>query len=548
MKNFFAGRKLGLYNYLGIVAVIAVALLGYYIFLPPINVFAGEFWIYAGSIAVGIIGVSFRSQPTRNISQTSIQPTKLTKVMAVIVGITVIVLIFGSISSSTLFNAKKYASLLTIEEREFAEDIEETDTISDIALMDTEAAAVIGERAIGSLANVVSQYEISDEYNTIDLNGEPMKAASLEYAYGDFFKWLNNRGNGIPGYVIVNPVTSDTKYVELDNSIKYTSSGWFNDNLYRHLRFQYPTAIFEGCYFELDNDGNPYYVCPIMKPRVGMFGAYDVSAVVLCDPCTGKSEYYELDEVPNWVDHVYDGSLVQQKYDWYGRFSGGFWNSVIGQTGCKVTTEDFGYKVMEGDVWVYTGVTSVNGDESNIGFVMINSRTCQTKYYQVAGAEEFSAMSAAEGEVQHLGYDAAFPSLVNIGGEPTYVMILKDKSNLVKMYAMVNVEKYNVVATGTTQRETLANYKKLLKENGISAEIEYTPDDYPSKQITVDNIRYINTEDATFVYITDKDGVVYKEDFAEDESLIFINEGDTITIYYEESEDGINELVAYEKI
>ena len=229
-----------------------------------------------------------------------------------------------------------------------------------------------------------------------------------------------------------------------------------------------------------------------------------------------------------------------------GKLSGGYWNSVFGNKGCKTTTDDYGYKVMNGDVWVYTGVTSVNGDESNIGFVMINLRTGESKYYSIAGAEEHSAMASAEGQVQHLGYKASFPSLINIGGIPTYIMVLKDNGGLVKMYALVDVEKYNIVATGNTQRETLASYNKLLAQNGLKTGKDLS-DDLPNKQITVKDIQFIQLEDSTYVYITDEKRNVYKQDFAENESLIFIQQGDSIKVFYQEGEDAINQLISYEK-
>ena len=251
-------------------------------------------------------------------------------------------------------------------------------------------------------------------------------------------------------------------------------------------------------------------------------------------------------DIPNWVDRVYDGDLACRKYDWYGELSGGFLNSVFGNKGCKKTTDDYGYKVMDGDVWVYTGVTSVNGDESNIGFVMINLRTGESKYYSIAGAEEYSAMASAEGQVQHLGYKASFPSLINIGGIPTYMMVLKDNGGLVKMYALVDVEKYNIVATGNTQKEALSAYNKLLAENGLKTG-QSLSEDIPNKQIVVKDIKYINIEESTFVYITDEAGTVYKQDFAENENLIFIQPGDSITVYYQEGENEINEMISYEK-
>ncbi len=470
---------------------------------------------------------------------------KSSKALASAAGILFLIVIVMGIVSSALFNAKKYASLINIENGDFSTDIVETANINDIAIMDTETAKIIGDRAIGSLTDVVSQYEVSDDYSTIDYNGKPIKVASLEYV--GFFKWLNNRKSGIPGYVMVDPISNEAKYIQLNKPIKYTMSGWFSDNLQRHVQFQYPTSIFEGFYFELDNEGNPYYICPVLKSNAGLFGAKDVKGVVICDPCTGDSNYYSVSEVPNWVDRVYDGDLATKKYDWYGNLSGGFWNSVIGNKGCKVTTDDYGYKVMDGDVWAYTGVTSVNNDESNLGFVLINLRTCESRYYEVSGAEEYSAMSSAEGQVQNLGYTASFPSLINISNTPTYIMALKDDGGLVKMYALVNVEKYNIVATGKTQNEALNEYRKLLSEyNIVSGDAEVNLD-YPSKRIMVQDIKFIAVEGDTTVYITDGNGQVYKKKFSEDETLVTLQPQDQITVYYQENESGIYSLIQYEK-
>ena len=371
-----------------------------------------------------------------------------------------------------------------------------------------------------------------------------MKVAPLEYA--GFFKYMNNKDAGIPGYVLVDPVKNEANYIKLDQAMKYSPSACFGQNLQRHVQLSYPTYEFNGFYFELDNEGNPYYICPVLQPNAGLFGAKDVKGIVICDPCSGDCEYMTVENVPNWVDRVYDGDLACQKYNWYGMLSGGFWNSIIGNKGCKVTTDDYGYKVMDGDVWVYTGVTSVNGDQSNIGFVLMNSRTAESKYFAIAGAEEHSAMSSAEGQVQHLGYTASFPSLINIGNVPTYIMVLKDNAGLVKMYALVNVEKYSIVATGTTQKEALTSYRKLLAENEIAVSGNEIAEDVPSKRITVEKIRYITMDSETYVYITAKDRSVYKQNFADNENLIFIEEGDVITVHYIESEDGAHNLLSFE--
>lgn len=535
-------RRWGKANLIMLAIVIVLECIFYYIVTPAINFQSSGFWIWV-ILTIGLLAITSLNLSAERAENIVIK-SGVTKTLFWIIGIGIVVFVIGGIGSSKMFSASKYAGLIQIEDGDFAADIKESKEINDIALMDTDTAQIIGERAIGSLSDVVSQYEVSEDYSTIDYNGSPMKVAPLEYA--GFIKFMNNKKNGIPGYVLVDPVKNEAKYVKTEKPIKYSMSAYFNYNLYRHVQMKYPTSIFEGFYFELDNDGNPYYICPVLKSNAGLFGAKDVKGAVICDPCTGSTVYHEVGDIPNWVDRVYDGDLACRKYDWYGELSGGFLNSVFGNKGCKKTTDDYGYKVMDGDVWVYTGVTSVNGDESNIGFVMINLRTGESKYYSIAGAEEYSAMASAEGQVQHLGYKASFPSLINIGGIPTYMMVLKDNGGLVKMYALVDVEKYNIVATGNTQKEALSSYNKLLAENGLKTG-QSLSEDIPNKQIVVKDIKYINIEEITFVYITDEAGTVYKQDFAENENLIFIQPGDSITVYYQEGENGINEIISYEK-
>lgn len=541
MGNFVSKGKIPVKKILISLVIIAVLeFAAFYAFLPSLNIHSMEFWEFQGFFAV-VFWVLTLSIPDRE--KFEFRYNMISKILGIVIILAVVFIIIGNIISAKLFNAGRYSSLIDIKNTKFEETVKQTDTITDVALMDTASAKVVGQRAIGALSDVVSQYEISGDYNQIALDGAPMKVASLEYA--GFFKWFNNRKNGIPGYVLVDAVDFEADYVKLDKPIKYTPSGWFNDNLQRHLRFKYPTAIFEGYYFELDEDGKPYYICPTMTARVGLFGGFDVNGVVICDPCTGDCKKYDLDEIPRWVDRVYDGDLIEKKYNWYGMLSDGFWNSIIGQKDCKKTTEDYGYKVIDNDVWIYTGVTSVIDDSSNIGFVMVNARTGEANYFNVAGAEEFSAMEAAEGQVQNLGYDAAFPSLINIDGRPTYFMVLKDKGNLVKQYALVDVKKYSIVATGTTQKDTLNTYRKLMKENGITTEVkkENLSEQYAHELVTVKDIKYVNVSEGTYVYITDTKGNVYKEKFSDDETLVFIGQNDMIEIYYEENKDtGIREI------
>ncbi len=528
----------------------------YYIILPPLNVYSRESWMFLlFSAFMVLLPFGFTKEPlihshkigsinvSGKVTKDVFKSFKLVPILILLVPI--VVLLLGNLISSTFFNAKSYSNVINVQEAIFEEDMPESETVTNIALMDSSSAAIVGNRTLGSLSEVVSQYEISGTYTQINYQKAPLKVANLEYA--DFFKWFNNRNKGIPGYVMVDPVNNKAEYKESEKPIIYTESGYFGDYLMRKLRFSYPTKIFDTPKFEIDEDGNPKFIVPCLKAKVMLFGAMDVCGAIIFDPCTGDSEYYDVSDLPSWVDAVYDGNLAVQKYNWHGMLSGGYWNSVIGNVDCKVATDDFGYIVIGDDVWYFTGVTSITSDESNIGFIISNARTAEYKYYPVVGAEEYSAMHAAEGEVQEKGYEASFPSLVNISGEATYIMVLKDSGGLVKLYALVNVENYNLVTTGSTQEEALSAYRKLLSENGILAKDETVPKKQTA-DIKVSEVRIILVSGESIAYITAETGEVYKKSVEDDESLVLISSGDEITIEYTDTSiEGIREIVSWKK-
>lgn len=506
--------------------------ISYYLVLPALNIHNTGFWAWLLFLGILFTTVSaLVSATTNNVMHVKKAPKIVMVPILVVFGIIVILLI-GAISSAKIFNAKRFANRITVTTAAFEEDMPETTNVNNIALMDSESAAIIGNRTLGSLSDVVSQFEIAATYSQINYQNTPKKVANLEYA--DFFKWFRNRKEGIPGFVMVDPLNNSAEYVKSQNKMKYAESAYFSKDLKRALRFAYPTKIFQNMYFEINDEGNPYYIVSCMKPNAGLFGAMDVNEVIIFNPCDGSSELYALKDVPSWVDIVFDGDLASEKYNWYGMLSGGYLNSLFGNKNCKRVTDDYGYIVQNDDVWYYTGITSVNKDESNIGFILTNARTGEYKFYPVIGAEEYSAMHAAEGEVQEKGYVASFPSLINVDGQATYIMVLKDSGGLVKLYALVNVEKYSIVGIGTTQQEAMSDYKKLLAKNNITAG---TPDETAKQiEITVCEIRVVNVDNTPIIYLLDKEGgKAYKGYLNMDESLIMIQEGDYVTLTVEET-------------
>ena len=279
-------------------------------------------------------------------------------------------------------------------------------TLDNVPVLDKNSALLIANRELGTLIDVVSQFEIDDS-EQITVKGNPIRVSMLQY--GGFFKWLNNKNTGTPGYIKVDMRTQDAELVRVDGGIKYSHSEYFGRDLSRYLRFNFPTVIFDEVTLELDEDGHPYWLAPIVDYTIGLFGGKDINGAVTVDAVTGEIESYGVGSIPEWLDNIYPSYLITEQFDNYGKYQSGFWNSLIGQRGVRVTTNGYNYIPLADDNWIYTGITSAGRDQSNVGFILVNKRTKETIYYPVSGAEEFSAMASAEGVVQHLGYASTFP-------------------------------------------------------------------------------------------------------------------------------------------
>lgn len=510
--------------FLAFLAAVAAAVY-YYVTIPAVNIHSSGFWMFILSLVIVITFLcsarSFRmGYPIREIT-----PMKVGLILA---SVLLIIYIVGGILSSPIVNAKKYHELMAVEEGTFTEDIAEVD-YNEIPLLDKSSATLLGNRKMGSLIDMVSQFEVSPLYTQVNFQGKPVRVTPLVYASP--IKWLTNMSEGIPAYIMIDMTTQNTECVRLQNGyIKYSQSEYFNRNIYRHLRFRYPTYIFDQLSFEIDEEGTPYWICPVKKFNIGLFGGQTIGKVVLCNAVTGQTDCYDIADCPQWVDAVYSADLLIELYDYYGVYMNGFFNSILSQKGCLQTTDGYNYLAMKDDVWVYTGITSVSGDESNVGFVLINQRTMEAKYYACPGAEEYSAMNSAEGQVQNLGYRSTFPLLLNVAEEPTYFMALKDGAGLVKKYAMVNIKKYQNVAIGDTVAECEKAYINLLKTNGISSGTAAVGE---SVSGTIETIAPVVLEGNShyYVVISGKD-MIFDVSVGEYPEIVRYKEGDTISMEY----------------
>lgn len=515
-------------------AVTAAVGFGYfYVTLPALNPHAGEFYSFLGLLcAVYVVCVFLLSgAPHDNVIRTPKEKLrewlKFIKSRCLPVGLlfvaVVVIAAVGNVVSMPLLRAAAYRDLLTVQTGDFASDVAQI-SFNEIPTLDRTSAEFLGDRQMGTLSDMVSQFEYSGDSTQINYQGRPVRVAPI--AYADLFKWLTNRGQGLPAYVVVDMVTQEATVTRLPQGMKYSFSEPLNRNIVRHLRFHYPTMMFSTPEFEIDESGHPWWIAPRVVKTIGLFGGTDIQGAVLVDAVTGQSQYYK--EVPTWVDTLYVPELIMQQYDYHGTLVHGFINSLLGQRDVTITTDGYNYIAMNDDVYAYTGVTSANADQSNLGFLLCNMRTKETHFYEAPGATEAAARASAEGVVQDLGYVSTFPLLLNIAGEPTYFIPLLDNTNLVKSYAMVNVAQYQLVATGATVSACEQTYIQMLSDKGVT-----TPEELPKTQAsgTIVEIRSAVLSGSTYYFLRlEGETVFYALSAAQDRQAVTLNVGDRITL------------------
>ncbi len=520
---------------IGLVLIIMAGIY-YYVTLPAFNLHSSETW-YLLAIFLVLLFFYYLARRGREYGIRTLMEFREDKILKIFLGLIVglgLVYVVGSVLSSEIVNASAYEKLMTVEEGTFTDDVEEL-SFDKIPLLDRDTATLLGDRKMGSMVEMVSQFEVDDIYSQINYKDNPVRVSPLKYA--SLIKWFTNMKDGIPAYIRINMATQNTELVKLKEGMKYTSSDHFNRNIYRHLRFAHPSYIYGDLSFEIDEDGVPYWVAPVKKFKIGLFGGETVGKVVLCNAITGEMATYDVEDVPQWVDRVYSADLLVKLFNYYGTLKHGFFNSILSQKDCLSTTDGYNYLALDDDVWMYTGVTSVNGDQSNVGFVLANQRTMETKYYEVEGATESSAMSSAEGQVQNLKYSATFPLLLNISGEPTYFVALKDDAGLVKKYAMVNVQKYQIVAIGDSVSTCQDSYQELLLSNGVK---EADKDTRKEEEISgkLEKIAQAVIDGTSHYYLMlEGSDEIYDVSVADFLEVVKLEVGDSVTLKYKDNED-----------
>ena len=513
MKKLVGARVLTILLPLVITAVVGLVL--NYFLLVPMSVHAPGAWGFIAFLFIVATISCFLISSTSDEGATSIIG------FVIVFAIYMVIWIGVSIAGSRLLNSDAYVNLIEVTEGSFEEDVIEASS-DDVISVDVLTAERLGDRTISDITNS-TLYEVDDEYNLIEYNGEWYRISPLNY--GGIFKYFSANDEGIPGYVLVNAKTSEATLVQIEDGMKYSPSAYFSYDLSRHIRNQYPTYSFGTSFFEIDEEGVPYWITGVYEAKIGLKAGRMIESAVITNAITGESTEYSLGELPNWVEHVTSVSYLMERVYWHYEYVNGvinFSQNGIYRTsyfyrddrGDEETENEYtpfdGYNSVvskDGELYFYAGITPANSAESNVGFILISPRNGEVRYYPCTGAEESSAQAAAEGIVQNLRYSAAFPTVVNVDGIETYFMTLKDNAGLVQKYALCNVSNYSIVVEGDSIEEAIERYRVEMglieaDEGNAESEPESNPEETPAE-----------TEERSFavgeVYEAEIDGYTY---------------------------------------
>ena len=487
------------------------------------------------------------STPQEIVFQLKSSKIKAPVTVMVVLGLYMTVL--PMLTSLAVFRSDEYRDL--IGKVEMGENLSKhmaPISIEKIRVVDQALANLLGDKVLGAQAALGSQVRLGT-FNIQKVGTELYWVAPL--LHSGFFMWQKN-SQGTPGYVMVNATNErDVKLVQEIKGkkvlIKYQPEAFFFSNLERHIYFEgFFTCGLTDYSFEIDDDGNPFWVVTKYKKKIGFNGS-DAVGVVIVDPQTGATKEYSIENTPAWVDRIQPDRFIETQLNDWGQYVKGYWN-FSNQDKLQITESVSLVYGEDNRVYWYTGLTSVGADEATVGFVLVDTRTKKAVWYRQSGATEHAAKNSAIGKIQEKRYSASAPIPYNINGIPTYVMTLKDDGGLVKMFAMVAIEDYTIVGVGNTLRETLMAYKNAfnMTSNKLSAK------NSAQKTILKSVVTRINNDvknGNSFYYFTVKDySNIFIGSSQISSALPVSSVGDSIEISFDSDTQGIIDISSFKNM
>ncbi len=398
-------------------------------------------------------------------------------------GFVVFALAFFFFGGRPYLHANEYANLIDLEEEDFVTDINTVD-ITTLPIVDKSYGAKLGSLKLGEYPGIGSEFQ-PGEYSDIIYQGKQYLVAPLEYR--GFFKWTSNNDTGTPGYILIDKVTSETQLINLKEAtgegMKYVPSAYFNQDLTRHAYYNGLNKYrLENSFFEIDEEGNPYYVMQYSLPTIFINGGNKIKVIAVVNAVSGEVNIYDPTEVPGWVESVYPNSLIFEHLNYWGSLQEGWLNSIFAQRGVLQTSTGTRVIMNEGELFYFTGLTSAGNDESTIGFVYANMRTKETRLFRFPGATEEAAMNKALTLIPQNNISTSFPIPLNVNNNPTYFILIKGEDGRILRYVFMKIQDLEFYSISESKADAYNRYLIKLndEDDAVSTEISGTITDIKS--------------------------------------------------------------------
>ncbi|MDD2370384.1 MAG: hypothetical protein PHQ32_00080 [Firmicutes bacterium] len=536
---------------IGVLIVLIISAIWLYVFTPELN-FKSPSSVFVLLLLIGIdvfIIKLFKHKKiaikkiVNPISQRSVRivdfgAIKLGGFYTILGVLFFLYILIGGISGAHIIRAKAYAKQMPIEvleNEDFAAQVTpQSIGSSTLPIIDKDIAL---RKAEGKLSTYGSQYSIGSSFTLINVkeNGVEhlVRVAPLEY--NGFFVAATNYNSGSIGYIMVDVVTEEAKLVEVSEGIKYLESGLLNRKLSRYIWMHYPSSLITDYSFEIDDNGAPFWVATVYDNQIGLFSGQNPVGIVLVNAVNGDIKRYDIKDVPVWVDRVVPADQAITQADNALTYKNGWFNAAIGaKKDVFQLTEEYNYLTLNGNTYLYSGITSPNNaDETSVGFMLIDLKTKDAKMYSIQGITEYRAMEIAVSSqsVKAQNLTATVPILVNIEGQPTYFLTLKNNVQR-QWYVLVRVSDGAIVLN-----QDLKNCKSEYISLLTNQEGNTITDGLESVTGKVSRIRESEGDILEFVFANDVDKI-YMVPISLGVDTRFLQAGDIVTVNFLPSDDG----------
>lgn len=456
------------------------------------------------------------------------------KVKIVVAGLSFIAGIY--ILSAPLLNANTKYKAVEMDQQIEIEAFDETQTPASVP---PKFARNKMKKAFGQVPNT-SYYDLG-HLQIQKVKDDYVYIAPVEFS--GFFKWWN--GKTTPGYFRMSATDSADNPKFVSSEMTYTETSFFNKQVDRHMRLQFPELIFYGeVQLEIDDEGNPHYIRSYGEFITARNG-FDVKGIVMTDPMTGAVEKFALADIPSYIDGAVSPEVVSLQNSYFGKYVHGFWNSIVGKKDVKLPSDEGTEANVSpifdenGHMYYFTDFTSPKeGVDSMLGYALTNGRTGTATYYTGDLEESYmdsqGALQIIEKKFIEKKWSGEMPVLYNFYGEASWLTPVLDSNGFLQNYFIVSAANPEISVSGNSPNDALKLYKTALQRGGSSVNGSSEAEEAKAA-ITVKRVYKERAGDFTLVSVKSEDGrnfLVSSETIPE---AVYIQEGDKLSITYVET-------------